>query len=55
MNNVRQLKYIIELSLSRALKKVDFLLNLKGLTLVDWFRAYPYEEDVELYELVDVL
>jgi hypothetical protein len=45
----------LELSIGRVLKKINFLLEVKGMTISDWLRAYPYDQELEIDELVEVL
>jgi hypothetical protein len=45
----------LELSMGRILKKINFLLSLKGMTMMDWIRACPYDDDLEIDRMVVVL
>jgi hypothetical protein len=31
------------------------MLSVKGMTLIDWLRAYPYDENLEIDRLVCIL
>lgn len=54
----------VELNISRVLKKINFLLSLKGMTITDWVNSCDYQcirkgekniIEISLDNLVDVL
>jgi hypothetical protein len=50
----------IELSIGRVIKKIDFMLELKGMSIMDWINTVNYGNDgkmdeVSLTELLECL
>ncbi len=51
---------MIELSLAKVLKKINFMLELKGMNIGDWINAVEYEsggkkDDIRISDLIHVL
>lgn len=50
---------MIELSLAKVLKKINFMLELKGMNIGDWINAVEYEsggkkDDIRISDLIHV-